>query len=192
MNKILENKDYNYNLYQFDYILKNKQHFIKDAELAQERFLYNFPSMSSTKMYRYYNFFSLTAGSISYSVMFRHIKDVVRDYCNHDKPLWLQSWINFHRSNQLLDWHQHSDSTFHGYVCIEPKDSTTIFSNYTVKNAIGQIYIGPSYVPHKVISNTEFDDIRITLGFDIFDLTSMKTMYDNYGAVDINIGMIPL
>jgi hypothetical protein len=192
MKIITKNIDYNYNLYDIEYIKDNQEEFIKDADLAQLRFNYNFPNFSSTKLYRYYNFFNLTVGSLHYYNLLSDIKDIVRDYANTQDPLWLQSWINYHKFNEILDWHQHTDSTFHGYVSIDPKDTKTVFTNYEVVNKVGKVYIGQSYVPHKVVALSDFESPRITLGFDIFDITAMNKMYTNYGAIDVNIGMIPI
>ena len=47
------------------------------------------------------------------------------------------------------------------------KKTRTVFSDYEIKNEIGNIYIGPGDREHKVIVDENFDTPRITLGFDV-------------------------
>lgn len=192
MKQILVNSAYNYHVYSLPWVIENQQDLIRQAEVGQQRFDYNFPNKSSTKMYRYYNFFSLTTGSISYYRLFSDIRNLVRNYTGSQDPLWIQSWINYHSADQVLDWHVHTDSTYHGYVSIDPKITRTVFTNYEIHNNPGQVYIGESYVPHCVLVDQPYLDRRITLGFDIFTKEDIDRMCRNYGSADINIGMIPI
>ena len=98
---------------------------------------------------------------------------VVRGYLRNHKQLWMQSWMNFHKANEVLDWHNHY-SPYHGYVSIEPHNTTTVFEGYKIKNQIGRIYIGPGDRHHKVRVDEEFDTPRITLGFDVTDRPNPK------------------
>ncbi len=56
----------------------------------------------------------------------------------------------------------------HGYISIDPKETTTVFSWFTIKNKIGNIYLGPAGAgyDHRVINDNEWDGRRITIGFD--------------------------
>ena len=80
--------------------------------------------------------------------------------------MWFQSWLNFHKPDQVLDWHDHN-WPYHGYISIDPKGTRTVFKDYEVKNEIGNIYIGPGHRRHKVEVDEVYDGPRITLGFDI-------------------------
>ena len=80
--------------------------------------------------------------------------------------MWFQSWINYHKPNEVLDWHTHLWHA-HGYMSLDPKETNTIFKNYTIKNEIGNIYIGPGYREHKVEVLNLFEGERVTLGFDV-------------------------
>ena len=78
----------------------------------------------------------------------------------------MQSWLNFHKHDEVLDWHNHT-WPYHGYICIEPQETTTVFEEYEIKNEIGNIYFGSGFKPHKVRNDTQFDGIRMTIGFDV-------------------------
>ena len=78
----------------------------------------------------------------------------------------MQSWLNYHYPNEVLGWHNHFWD-YHGYICIEPKKTTTVFENYQIENEVGHIYIGPGNREHMVVVNEDFKEPRITLGFDV-------------------------
>jgi hypothetical protein len=86
----------------------------------------------------------------------------------------MQSWINYHMPQEVLDWHDHA-WPFHGYVSIDPKESKTVFEEYKIHNKIGNIYIGPGSRKHKVEVLERFYSPRITLGFDVLDTPSAPT-----------------
>ena len=70
--------------------------------------------------------------------------------------------------------HGHS-CQYHGYISIDPKNTTTLFKNgLQIDNKIGQIYIGPSgglsEWDHCVKINQPYRGNRITIGFDISTL----------------------
>ena len=181
-----------YMLVNLPYIKNNIKHFKKYADLAHKRFKFNYGDQSSTRFYRYYNCMGLLVGSTYYYKMFQDIFKIIRKYANTKKPLWLQSWLNIHDEQELLTWHNHSDSLFHGYVSIDPKDTETVFKNYTIKNKIGNVYIGPSANYHKVVCKKKFKDKRVTIAFDVINEKGIKETYNKYGEVDINSGFIPI
>ena len=186
------NTSKDYILVNLPYIKKNLKHFKKYANLAYDRFKFSYGETSSTAFYKYYNCVSLLVGSIYYYKMFEDVFKIVRKYSNTKQPLWFQCWLNFHKKNDLLKWHNHEESLFHGYICIDPKNTETVFQNYTIKNQTGNVYIGPSYRYHKVVSKKDYKDERITIAFDIIDEKSIKKLYKKYGEVDINTSFLPL
>ena len=78
----------------------------------------------------------------------------------------MQCWLNYHTPDKVLDWHTH-EWNYHGYISIDPKDTKTVFDGYEIDNEIGNIYIGPGYRYHKVVTKDNFYEPRITLGFDV-------------------------
>ena len=108
----------------------------------------------------------------------------LRDYIGDDRPLWMQSWINFHKQDAVLNKHGH-DWDFHGYISVNPKDTTTVFEQYEIKNKKGQIYIGPGRegYEHYIRVDNPYKGERITIGFDI-------TFESNRDIP--NLGLIPL
>tara|TARA_R100001224_G_C3940279_1_gene122035 strand:+ start:32 stop:601 length:570 start_codon:yes stop_codon:yes gene_type:complete len=181
-----------YMLVNLPYVNKNIKHFKKYAHLAYERFKFCYGVKSSTHFYRYYNCINLLTGSKKYYEMFKDIFLITRKYSNTKKALWIQCWLNVHSENELLEWHTHDESLFHGYISIDPKNTETVFKNYTIKNKIGNVYIGPSNRYHKVVSKKPYDDKRITIAFEIIDEKIVKKLYKKYGEVDINISYLPL
>ena len=181
-----------YMLVNLPYIKNNKKHFKKYANLAYERFKFSYGDQSSTAFYRYYNCISLLVGSTYYYKMFQDLFKIIRKYSKSKKSLWVQCWLNFHKENSLLKWHSHPDALFHGYISIDPKNTETVFKKYTIKNKIGNVYIGPSLNEHKVISKKSYTDDRITIGFDVIDEKTIKKLYKKYGEVDINTSFLPV
>ncbi len=174
------------------YVKKNLKHFKEYAYLAHERFDFVYKEKTPTECYRYYNFINLLTGSNQYYKMFKDIFKIIRKYSNTKKPLWMQCWLNIHDENQLLKWHTHYDSLFHGYISIDPKNTETVFENYTIKNKIGNVYIGPSYRHHKVVNKKPYKDKRITIGFDVIDEKIIKKVYAKHGKIDFNLSFLPV
>ena len=182
----------NYMLVNLPYIKKDIAHFKKYADLAHKRFEHKYGKQSTTGLYNQYNSMTLLVGSVKYYKMFKDVFKIIRKYANTKKPLWLQSWLNIHDEQQLLTWHNHGDSLFHGYISIDPKDTETVFKDYIIKNKIGNVYIGPSASYHKVVCKKKFKNKRITIAFDVVDEKSIKETYNKYGDVNINSGFIPI
>ena len=172
------------------YIKDNKETFIKNANLAHKRFVFNygvpFNKMSSTWFYRYYNISTLTVGCKMYHRLFMDLQKIMRQIANTNEPLWYQSWLNFHNQKEVLDWHNHSDCLFHGYISIDPKNTETEFKNFKIKNETGKIYIGPAGYLHRVNVLKPFTGKRITIAFDVISKLKRKNQ------VDINTGFMPL
>lgn len=192
MFKIKENnKQYNYKIFDNQYIKNNHFEILEETNLIYERFCYKFPNMSSTQAYQWYGIQSLTVGLTHYYYILQFLEKTIRNFANHKELLWYQCWINFHEQNQLLDWHDHLDCSYHGYLSIDPKKSCTIFEDYAIDNVIGQLYIGPSNRKHKVISD-DFIGKRVTLGFDVVNKDDIKMIYKNFHKKDMNLGYVKI
>jgi len=127
-----------------------------------------------TWQYDKYNIFSLTSGSILFYKLFSELRDIIRSEVSSDY-IWIQSWLNFHTRDNVLDWHNHSWD-YHGYISIDPKSTTTQFEDYTIENKIGQIYFGPGNRMHRVNVLQPFEGHRITIGYDVTTDPMMDTM----------------
>ena len=188
----------NYIIRNFSYIKENHNHFIEYANLAHQRFNFaygnktSFNQNSSTWFYRYYNITCLTFGSSLYYKLFSDLQSLIKEIAKNKKPLWYQSWLNFHKPNEVLNWHDHKDCLFHGYISIDPKESETEFEDYKIKNEIGNIYIGKPEKKHKVNVLKPFDGHRITIALDVVDENCINDIYKKYGNIDINTGFIPI
>ena len=67
MFKIKENnKQYNYKIFDNQYIKNNHFEILEETNLIYERFCYKFPNMSSTQAYQWYVIQSLTVGLTHY------------------------------------------------------------------------------------------------------------------------------
>lgn len=158
-----------YNLYHSKTINENYDAFVSECNLAHSNFRREYGTTDSTWAYDRYNIFTLTSPSILFYDLFKELSECIRDHAGHDKPIWMQSWINFHKQDEVLDWHGHP-WPYHGYISVDPKKSRTCFREWEIENKIGQIYIGPSSLnelyQHKVEVDEPYDGYRITIGFD--------------------------
>jgi hypothetical protein len=155
-------------IYKSQLITNNHKQFIEECYFAYDKISNKLNTKETTWTYREYNLFSIMSGSILFYKLFSELQKIIKAYHLKDSPLWMQSWLNFHKSNEVLDWHNH-EWPFHGYISIDPKSTTTVFKEYEVKNEIGNIYIGPGNILHKVRVDEEYSSPRITIGFDVTD-----------------------
>lgn len=161
-----------YKIYKSQLIIDHHEQMIIEIERAHRHFTKNFYNMDPTWGYGFYNVFAITAPSALFYDLKKELETNIRDYLQTDQRLWFQSWINYHKPNEVLDWHNHT-WPFHGYISIDPKQTKTVFegddpsNGYEILNELGNIYIGPGYRFHKVEVLEPFDTPRITLGFDI-------------------------
>jgi hypothetical protein len=151
-----------YKIYKSKTIIENQNQIISDLEYVKNK---NFFS-DYTWDYAKYNIFTLNPNSVMLNKIFLELKFIIRDYLQTDEPLWVQSWLNFHYENEVLQRHSH-EWPYHGYISIEPNNTTTVFDNFEIKNEIGNIYIGQGNLYHSVRVDKSFKEPRITLGFDI-------------------------
>lgn len=171
-----------YQLHNSVLLKENKSHFIDDCYRVKSHFETMFPGKDATWDYKYYNIFAATSPSPLWYDLFKELCGVVRTYAGDDRPLWMQSWLNFHTPDQVLDWHGH-DWPFHGYISVDPKDTNTSFEGYSIKNETGAIYIGPGHRLHKVEVNSTYEGHRITLGFDVTD--EMDRPYEMFSMIPV-------
>ena len=190
--KIKENKvQPNYQIHNLKYIKDEFTGFINDCESAKERINFIFPNDSTTGAYDVYNIFSLTSGSLRFYRLYKDIQKIIREYLKTDEPLWLQSWLNYHNIDEVLDWHTHVGNSAHGYVSINPMKTKTIFEKYEVVNEVGKLYIGEPYVRHKVEVLENFNRPRITIAFDVLTQYDLNKTIKEVGN-KINLSHIPI
>ena len=187
---IENNKDYNYMVFDIPYVRENQQAFVNDSQEAHVNFNKKFKNnnLGSTWSYSYYNIFTLAAFSLHYFYLYKVLTFAIRHYVSSDQPLWMQSWLNYHYPKDILTWHSHKETMFHGYISIDPKNTNTRFEKYSIKNEIGRLYIGPSENFHEVVVNESFNTPRITIAFDVANYTS-STLLEN---TNINLSFIPV
>lgn len=179
-----------YKLYDINDGIKFNVNQVKyECRIAHSKYLKYFKEQneSSTWGYKFYNLFSLTAGSTQFYNIFQYIKEVGRDYLSgKSEHLFMESWINYHKQEEILDWHNHYNYLCHGYLSIDPKNSITEFEKYKIENKPGQIYIGPSDSLHRVVLNEPYDGVRITIAFNITNLETIKKVSEpNFGFIPI-------
>jgi hypothetical protein len=158
-----------YKLFQSAYIVANQQGFINQCVEVK----HSFAGEDTTASYYKYNLFSATAGSIYFYNLYKELRDIIRNEIP-DKPLWMQAWVNCHTQNNVLDWHNHAWD-YHGYISIDPKNTTTEFKEYTITNKVGQIYFGTGGKLHRVNVLSPYDGDRITIGYDVTSDPIMNT-----------------
>jgi hypothetical protein len=159
-----------YNTYNLKAVEANTDIFIDQCNQLH-KIITDMNISDSTWQYKEYNIFSLSSSSEAMWFLWRNIQICIRKHVGDDKPAWMTGWLNFHKHNQVLDWHNHTGSQYHGYVSIDPKKTKTIFKNqnvnYEINNEPGLLYIGPSERLHKVEPIESFDGVRTTIAFDV-------------------------
>ena len=142
-----------YKIYKFDYIKDNQPEIIETAILCRDGLLQD-GFGDTTWSYYLYNIFSVSSPSLHYLNIFRRLRDIIRENVKEEN-IWLQAWLNVHDYDTVLDWHNHT-APYHGYIAIEPQDTTTEFENWEVKNECGNIYFGHGNVRHRVVNNSHY------------------------------------
>lgn len=171
-------------VHESDLIINNHEQFVTDSYLIHDKFKQKYADTDSTSWHFSYNVFALASPMPLWYDLYSDLSYVIRGYLDTRKPLWIQSWLNFHKADEVLDWHTH-EWPYHGYVSINPCESTTVFEGYKIKNKIGNIYIGPGERAHKVRVDEEFDSTRITLGFDVSDEPSSIPSTSHWGILPL-------
>jgi hypothetical protein len=168
-------KEINYKLYKSNTIIDNKIELIKNIYKIKDKICNSLNSNETTWTYDKYNFFQVSSPEINCYHLYKELKKIIRDFVNHNRPLWFQSWLNFHMPNEVLDWHNHLWD-FHGYISIDSKNTKTIFEDYEIINEEGNIYIGIGNKKHKVEVLKNYDTPRITIGFDVTENNDIFNM----------------
>ena len=173
-----------YKIYKFDYIKNNQPEIIETAILCRDGLLQD-GFGDTTRSYYLYNIFSVSSPSLHYLNIFRRLRDIIRENVKEEN-IWLQAWLNVHDYDTVLDWHNHT-SPYHGYIALEPQDTTTQFENWEVKNECGNIYFGHGNVRHRVVNNSHYSGKRITIGFDVMpaSLFQHNRPTKQYGAMPL-------
>lgn len=196
------NEEFQYLTMDIPVIGENLENIKRITQLGVDRFKRKFSQTNHavrndniTWQFMNYNVYSICACNEWFYEIYTHQISAIKQYFELTKTeiphqLWLQSWINSHKPNQVLKSHNH-DWPVHGYISIDPKNTETIFTDkpngeelYKVKNKIGQIYVGPGHRFHHVQVLEPFDGERITFGFD---LEYNDRIFDNIGFIPIII-----
>lgn len=158
-------------------IQDNQKDFLELMNFAAGKIQKLFNTTDYTWNYGRYNIFSLTSTNPLMYQLFQELKINVREHIG-DGPLWMQSWLNLHRPDQVLGWHDHLWK-WHGYISIDPKNTKTIFEDWEISNKVGQIYFGTGHIKHKVEVLEPYDGFRVTLGFDVTDGIAQENYYNS-------------
>ena len=154
-------------VYKSKLIIQNKEFFINKCNQAYDILSKTLKTKDTTFTYSQYNLFAVTAADENFYQLYTELKNIIRKTYKKDEPLWMQTWLNYHAVDSVLDWHDHG-WLLHGYISIDPKDTSTIFDNgFEVNNKVGNIYIGPCKIKHKVVVHKPYEGYRITIGFDV-------------------------
>jgi len=170
-----------YKIYTSNIIKENHSSFVRQSYLAYEDIVNQLNIKDPTWDYNQYNIFCVTSMSGIFYKLYKELNYHIRSFIGDDRPLWLAAWLNFHdykETEKKLQFHSHN-SPYHGYICIDPQDTTTEFQKgFNIENKIGQIYLGPSGednkdYDHRVINNSHYSKPRITIGFNIGDVNDL-------------------
>lgn len=181
--------DLGYDTWQLEAVSKNKEMYIEQCNVLYTLLL-DQGIKDTTWEYKKYNIFSLASSSEAFWFLWKNIQICIRKHLQTDQPAWMTGWLNYHRYENVLDWHNHLGSQYHGYVSIDPKNTKTMFQsdkgNYEISNESGLLYIGPSARLHKVEALEKFEGDRITIAFDV------STTKDIFSAKKNELNWIPV
>lgn len=165
---IEDNKQYNYKIYRSDVIVRHQNEMINRLHQCHKLLMdrYSKLNKSSTWLYRTYNIFSLVGQSEHFFDLYKDLTEIIKLNLPNEKYIWFQSWLNFHKQDEVLKWHTHK-WYYHGYISMDPKNTHTVFRDYRIVNELGNIYIGPGLREHMVEVLEPYAGQRITLGFDV-------------------------
>tara|TARA_B110000467_G_scaffold144791_1_gene147835 strand:+ start:83 stop:619 length:537 start_codon:yes stop_codon:yes gene_type:complete len=158
-------------IYSSQLIIDNHQRFIDTCYEIERLLKDEFKDAADTTwIYNKYNIFSYSCSNIFFYDLYRDLCKYIREYVGDDRRIWIQAWLNFltyEEVENVLSTHGH-DWDLHGYISIDPKETTTEFTEFAIKNKIGNIYLGPCTAgyDHRVINDSVWDGKRITIGFD--------------------------
>ena len=178
-------------LYQSEFIATHQHDLMDDLHHAHRLFKVMFPDNDSTWTYDRYNIFTLTAPSSAFYRVYKELRNLIRSELGDTRELWIQSWVNYHTDDQLLQRHHH-DFEYHGYISIDPQTTKTVFEDVEIINKPGQIYFGKGHRYHHVEAIEPFDGIRTTIGFDIHTTPQSEFIKDWMEKPYTNNGFIPL
>jgi len=166
-----------YKIYKSQLVPSNLPQFKSECKLIYDKINQQLNTSDSTWSYLNYNIFTLSATSILFYSLFKELNYHIRSYIGDNRPLWMQSWLNYHQykeADKKLSYHGHQ-TEYHGYVCIDPQNTKTIFKKgFEILNTPGQIYLGPGSnnssiddYNHYVETLNSHTEPRITIGFNI-------------------------
>ena len=102
-----KNTKYKYKLYQSSFVQGDLEQFKYDSKLAFANYnrLFGKNNTNSTWGYNLYNIFQISAGSLCFYKIFVELREAIFDFIDDDMqdPIWFQSWLNYHKSNEVLD-----------------------------------------------------------------------------------------
>lgn len=172
-----------YKIYKFEYIKENQSEIINIANQCHDTLISD-GFGDTTWSYYLYNIFGVSSPSFHFLQIYKKLVEIIKE--NVEEQCFLQAWLNYHDYDQVLDWHNHS-SPYHGYISIEPQDTTTEFGDWQIKNECGNIYFGRGNVRHRVVNNSHYSGKRITIGYDVIPYSVMdpNRITKQYGAIPI-------
>jgi hypothetical protein len=171
-----------FQLYDSKFIRDHQQLLVQDCNYVFSTFSEIFPDTNSSATtnivearrfehhegYLLYNVFSIAAPSPHFYGLFRELTAAIRGFVP-ERNLYMQAWLNFQSSEEVLGWHTHDGYKYHGYISIEPRNTVTEFDGYEIKNRVGQIYVGKAFNRHRVVNLEGYLGKRITIGFDLVE-----------------------
>lgn len=169
-----------YKVYDSTLIKNNLDDIINDCSFMNKKIKHYFPHTNPTSStnknefkefklhegYKLYNIFGLSSPNINFYNIYKELLTVINEFTSLNE-FYIQSWLNYQDYENVLDWHTHEGYDFHGYICIDPKDTITEFEDYIIENQSGLIYIGEGNPKHRVVNKSKYSGNRITIGFDI-------------------------
>jgi hypothetical protein len=161
-------------------------------KMSVAKFEHLFGRQGTTEFYYLYNIFSMASCNKEMYKIYEQLTGFIGEYLSEvaypDDNVWMQSWLNFHKEDEVLKSHSH-DFDIHGYITLTDHKTDTIFTDghngkevWRIENKPLQVYIGPGRQHHQVQVNESYSDERMTLGFD---LVLRDTVTENFSFMPV-------
>ena len=177
---VKEQKDTSYKMY--DYINDN---------FTSDEFDYSDTSTLTTKLYSQYNYLLYPYPGIG--KLYNGIRETFYSCYHHmygepvKEEYHMQCWLNFYKTGDFIDWHQHWDKEYdswHGFYCVDVEpNSETIYHfhdgshpNVHIKSENDLLVIGLSGRDSHRSSEWNESYPRITIAFDIIPTRTLNVV----------------
>lgn len=153
-----------------------------------------FPDLSkTTELHAYYNLLHFPHDQLH--ILTFEIRNMFYEMIapvHRREHYYISMWLNVHRKNEYIDWHNHSDTqnnSYHGFFTVFAEPSTTEYrlpdgTEQAVPARNNQLVISPSAGDEHRTTVWLEDAPRVTLAFDIIPSQLARTSFNTQNRIN--------